>query len=514
MLDNNDEFQKSLHKVLNAGSLKDVFDYMEENVVSFFSTPNIFKYYHMLKNIDISTSSKMMPVLTKAWLAFLSGDNAGFTATVKYIDEAELRGCYENSFYYSLKALTGFSIDHMERLKYAKLSIDILPKDDKGLFMANAKLTYGQILSGFDKYRDAAQMFDESFQIFKLLDMFFLAVVAFVNKALNKYKLGEVSYVIDECNKMLVTYASYKEEIQDYWNIIHLPLGMCYFDLNKPNLAIHHLKLAKSSIDKMNLLHMHGITELYLFKAYFILNDKTGMEDILKQSESDFGKMHYTMTDLLLSMFRIMCCKEENKKLIQPDIERFEVEYMKGGEKSPFILLETLGYLKLKGYSDLITIDDILESLKKLRFIGLVSYIQMFLVLLAEIHFIEDKQRETELCLKEAVSIYKEYGISANFYMFPMKSVDLLKTIDKKLYKILENKYISKEVGYQESLLSIREKEIMQHIALGKSNDEISKTLFISVGTVKWHINHIFSKLQVKNRVQAIDKAKTLGEIS
>ena len=54
----------------------------------------------------------------------------------------------------------------------------------------------------------------------------------------------------------------------------------------------------------------------------------------------------------------------------------------------------------------------------------------------------------------------------------------------------------------------------MQHIALGKSNDEISKTLFISVGTIKWHINNIFGKLEVKNRVQAIEKAKSLGEIS
>lgn len=500
--------------VLDTESLQDVFDYMEKNIVNFFATPDIFKYYQMLKNLDISTSSKIMPILIKTWLAFLSGDNAGFTATVKYINEAELEGCYENSFYYALKALSGFSIDNMERFKYAKLSIDILPKGDKSLFMANAKLTYGQILSGLDKYRDAAEMFDDSFQIFRSMDMFFLAVVAFVNKALNKYKLGEVSYVIDECNKLLVMSASYKEEIGEYLNIINLPLGMCYYALNKPNLAIRCLKIAKSSIDKMNLLHMHGIIELYLFKAYFILNDKTGMKDILKQSEIDFGDIHYTMTDLLISMFRIMSCSDEDREAIQPDIERFEVEYMKGRERSPFILLETLGYLKLKGYSDLITIDDILESLKKLRFIGLVSYTQMFLILLSEIHFIENRQIEAKQCLLEAVSIYWEYGISVNFYTFSMKSVCLLKTIDKNLYKVLEKRYILKELDHHIPLLSAREKEIMQHIALGKSNDEISKALFISVGTIKWHINHIFGKLEVKNRVQAIEKAKSLGEIS
>ncbi len=55
-----------------------------------------------------------------------------------------------------------------------------------------------------------------------------------------------------------------------------------------------------------------------------------------------------------------------------------------------------------------------------------------------------------------------------------------------------------------------RELEILELINQGKNNDEIGKTIFISEGTVKWHINHILSKLEVKNRLQAIDKAKNL----
>jgi LuxR family maltose regulon positive regulatory protein len=50
-------------------------------------------------------------------------------------------------------------------------------------------------------------------------------------------------------------------------------------------------------------------------------------------------------------------------------------------------------------------------------------------------------------------------------------------------------------------------------IAQGKNNKEISDILFISLGTVKWHINHIFSKFDVANRVMAIEKAKKLNEI-
>lgn len=59
--------------------------------------------------------------------------------------------------------------------------------------------------------------------------------------------------------------------------------------------------------------------------------------------------------------------------------------------------------------------------------------------------------------------------------------------------------------------LSEREQEILQLIAEQLSNGEIAERLFITVGTVKSHNNHIFSKLGVKNRTEAIYHARTLG---
>ncbi len=55
--------------------------------------------------------------------------------------------------------------------------------------------------------------------------------------------------------------------------------------------------------------------------------------------------------------------------------------------------------------------------------------------------------------------------------------------------------------------LSNREIEILEVIASGLSNFEISNKLFISEKTVKAHINHIFKKLGVKSRTQAVKKA-------
>jgi LuxR family maltose regulon positive regulatory protein len=58
--------------------------------------------------------------------------------------------------------------------------------------------------------------------------------------------------------------------------------------------------------------------------------------------------------------------------------------------------------------------------------------------------------------------------------------------------------------------LTEREIEVLRLVAAGLSNPEISEELYIAVSTVKSHINHIYGKLAVENRVQAINRAHSL----
>src|SRR6185503_7235503 len=61
--------------------------------------------------------------------------------------------------------------------------------------------------------------------------------------------------------------------------------------------------------------------------------------------------------------------------------------------------------------------------------------------------------------------------------------------------------------------LSKRELEILGLLAQGHSNQEIAAKLFVSVSTVKTHIQNLFEKLEVKRRLQAVEKAKRLNLI-
>lgn len=59
--------------------------------------------------------------------------------------------------------------------------------------------------------------------------------------------------------------------------------------------------------------------------------------------------------------------------------------------------------------------------------------------------------------------------------------------------------------------LKPREMQILRLIAAGRSNKEIAAVLFLTVGTVKVYTHELYSKLGVRRRTQAVERARELG---
>ncbi len=74
-------------------------------------------------------------------------------------------------------------------------------------------------------------------------------------------------------------------------------------------------------------------------------------------------------------------------------------------------------------------------------------------------------------------------------------------------------KSMAKQTTVQSLLepLSERERQVLQLLAQGRSNQQIAQALVIALDTVKRHVSHIFAKLGVTNRVQAVKQAHDLG---
>ena len=61
-----------------------------------------------------------------------------------------------------------------------------------------------------------------------------------------------------------------------------------------------------------------------------------------------------------------------------------------------------------------------------------------------------------------------------------------------------------------EDPLSERELEVLTLLASGKTNSEVARDLFVSVGTVKSHTGNIYRKLEARNRTEALTRAREL----
>ena len=62
--------------------------------------------------------------------------------------------------------------------------------------------------------------------------------------------------------------------------------------------------------------------------------------------------------------------------------------------------------------------------------------------------------------------------------------------------------------------LSVRELEVLQLMAQGATNQEIARALTLATETIKRHVSHIISKLEVCNRTQAVVRGHSLGLLS
>ncbi|HET6995184.1 MAG TPA: LuxR C-terminal-related transcriptional regulator [Chitinophagaceae bacterium] len=85
--------------------------------------------------------------------------------------------------------------------------------------------------------------------------------------------------------------------------------------------------------------------------------------------------------------------------------------------------------------------------------------------------------------------------------------------VEKEVYVTRNEDFVLDTSLISQLELSKRELEILGLLAQGYSNQEIAAKLFVSLSTVKTHIQNLFEKLEVKRRIQAVEKARSLNLI-
>lgn len=81
-------------------------------------------------------------------------------------------------------------------------------------------------------------------------------------------------------------------------------------------------------------------------------------------------------------------------------------------------------------------------------------------------------------------------------------------SIALKTLKLFRNPIEFESVQNDEIKLTTREIEVLEQLSKGLKYDLIADNLFLSVGTVRKHIENIYTKLQVHNKLEAVQKAR------
>ncbi len=82
-------------------------------------------------------------------------------------------------------------------------------------------------------------------------------------------------------------------------------------------------------------------------------------------------------------------------------------------------------------------------------------------------------------------------------------------SIALKTLKLLRNPVNFVEKSEEEIKLTTREVEVLEQLSKGLNYNEIANNLFLSPATVRKHIENIYTKLQVHNKLEAVQKAKS-----
>jgi DNA-binding CsgD family transcriptional regulator len=77
----------------------------------------------------------------------------------------------------------------------------------------------------------------------------------------------------------------------------------------------------------------------------------------------------------------------------------------------------------------------------------------------------------------------------------------------ERMYRIRERQRVGTTVT-----LTPRQRQLVQQLRLGRTNAQIARRLGISEGTVRSHLEHVYARLGVTNRVAAVIRAEDLGD--
>ncbi|NMC55458.1 MAG: hypothetical protein GYA48_17685 [Chloroflexi bacterium] len=508
-------------------------------------TPELFRQgriaslMHWINQIPEShIQSNTQTSIYRAWAWFLTAQPGRAQAAIQQIHQAEssLSTSEQGSLMALQALLADFSHDE-NTLVLARNALDHLGQE-ASFFRFSALFPLGHALHQIGDTDLSNQVFRETISLAEATSQPFMKLLAILNLAYNLNEQGQRPQAAALCQNWQGFFQAGANHPLLIAELLQTPLGIFQYEGGALQEAAPLLEKGIGVCEQLGLgAVLGGDGEHTLALIRFFLGDQEGalasLQDAIRLS-SHLPRVHFLARNLHCFLLMKVGRLEEAALWIEsPDFLKAQLPSPNGELR----LLNQARYLLLTQQLEpaqalLNELQPFLESHQRRR--RLISC----LILQSELQAQLGNSAQADEALISAVRLAAQGGYISPFLedfsagLFarlqqlhpasPEWIAAILQTLldtglagapaDASALEATASLTAEGEVEIFESL-SEREVEILQLIARGLSNQQIADRLYISVGTVKWHANHIFNKLGVKNRIQAVAAAQELGLI-
>ncbi|MGH0776286.1 LuxR C-terminal-related transcriptional regulator [Bacillus cereus] len=361
-----------------------------------------------------------------------------------------------------------------------------------------------------DRVQDALYMLKKAQRIEEKLENPYVKMVIFSSLSQIKEDLGD----LNECE---VLYKAMNDLMKQYPSLSSLE-GSCAIGITGVYAKRMQLHLAEQSLQRVSS------KELALEKAYlYNVMEVQVLKGEKQNAKGTIEKLQtfsiYKNEQYLASVLKYAVELSED---YTEQIEKFILMYHEKMVRKKLRIEDKLLYAKIifrKGnvQEALQLVDEVAEFTRKNK-----MKLMLIEAILLKIYILKKEKndmRELLNLMREAIYYSYENHIISPYILMMEQIKPLLIQLKKERIESInkeEKKFIYILLGGNEqrdSVLSQRELEVLKVLSTGAKNKEIAERLCISIATVKTHIINIYAKLEVSNRVEAINKATEDGLI-
>jgi LuxR family maltose regulon positive regulatory protein len=426
-------------------------------------------------------------------------------------------------------ALSFYRGDYEKISKFALQALDYLPDSDltwrstATVVLGDAYMFIGDIEKGTQARVDALETSKAAGDVYMILITGIKLTVALRSQGY----LERVIELCDEYQKLASENGLSQMGVVGWLMAIR---GEVLAELNELEEAIDQAKNGVEQAEKGKDLAMIWWSYLCLIRVLYSMGDLAGAEEVIHKKERATGKHHmpsWVTLPMTAWQVRIWLAQDKLEAAAQ-----WMKEYKPEPEGQPVYLGEMENITRVRILFAQERLDEASRILERLHAStearGRIVTLIEILNLKAIIFHAANKTDQALVLLEKAITIAQPEGYIRIFVDEGPPMVHLLyAALEKEIQPDYVRKLLaafpadqpendSKPQTQKNEFdwidpLSERELEVLQLIAEGLTNQEISTRLYLSPHTVKTHARNIYSKLGVKGRTKATAKARAMG---